>query len=111
MGRKRERVAPLTRWQYFTKTLYSDAASRVEFEYDRVIYFKSEELQRIETGNRRIHGLLLVILCLVFLSAIRWQNIYFVVACMAIIVAGEAVRLLRLPKDIRAHLTDTGRRK
>ena len=52
-----------------------------------------------------------MILCLVFLSAIRWQNIYFVVACMAIIVAGEAVRLLRLPKDIRAHLTDTGRRK
>ena len=111
MGRKRERVAPLTRWQYFTKTLYSDAASRAEFEYDRVIYFKSEELQRIEAGNRRIHGLLLVILCLVFLSAIRWQNIYFVVACMAIIVAGEAVRLLRLPKDIRAHLTDTGRGK
>ena len=61
MGRKRERVAPLTRWQYFTKTLYSDAASRAEFEYDRVIYFKSEELQRIEAGNRRIHGLLLVI--------------------------------------------------
>ena len=30
MGRKRERVAPLTRWQYFTKTLYSDAASRAE---------------------------------------------------------------------------------
>ena len=109
MGRKRERVVPLTRWQYFTKTLYSDAASRAEFEYDRVIYFKSEELQCIEAGNRRIHGLLLVILCLV--SAIRWQNIYFVVACMAIIVAGEAVRLLRLPKDIRAHLTDTGRRK
>ena len=48
MGRKRERVVPLTRWQYFTKTLYSDAASRAEFEYDRVIYFKSEELQRIE---------------------------------------------------------------
>lgn len=88
MGRKRERVAPLTRWQYFTKTLYSDAASRAEFEYDGVIYFKSEELQRIEAGNRRIHGLLLVILCLVFLSAIRWQNIYFVVACMVIIVAG-----------------------
>ena len=30
---------------------------------------------------------------------------------MVIIVAGEAVRLLRLPKDIRAHLTDTDRRK
>ena len=76
-----------------------------------MIYFKSEELQDIEAGNRRIHGLLLVVLCLVFLSAIKWQNIYFVVACMVVIVAGEAVRLLRLPKDIRAHLTDSGRRK
>ena len=111
MGRKRERVAPLTRWQYFTKTLYTHPPSIPYFQYHIFIYFKSEELQRIEAGNRRIHGLLLVILCLVFLSAIRWQNIYFVVACMAIIVAGEAVRLLRLPKDIRAHLTDTGRRK
>ena len=30
---------------------------------------------------------------------------------MIVIVAGEAVRLLRLPKDIRAHLIDSGRRK
>lgn len=111
MGSKRESMVPLTRWQYFTKTLYGDAATKAEFEYDKVIYFKSEELQRIEDGNRHIHGLLLVILCLVFLSAIKWQNIYFVVACMIVIVAGEAVRLLRLPKDIRAHLIDSGRRK
>ena len=111
MGSKRESVVPLTRWQYFTKTLYSDAAARTEFEYDRVIYLKSEELQRIEDGNRRIHGLLLVILCLMFLTAVKWQNIYVIVAGMIAIVAGEAVRLLRLPKDIRTHLTDSGRRK
>ena len=38
-------------------------------------------------------------------------NIFFIVGCMAAIVAGEIVRLFRLPKDIRAHLADTGRRK
>ena len=111
MGSKRESVVPLTRWQYFTKTLYSDAASKAEFEYDRVIYLKSEELQRIEDGNRRIHGLLLVILCLMFLTAVKWQNIYVIVAGMIAIAAGEAARLLRLPRDIRAQLTDSGRRK
>lgn len=111
MSSKRESVVPLTRWQYFTKTLYHDAAAKAEFEYNKVIYSKSEELRAIEAGNRRINGILLVLLCLVFLSAVQWKNIFFVVGCMVAIVAGEAVRLFRLPKDIRAHLTDTGRRK
>ena len=111
MGSKRESMVPLTRWQYFTKTLYGDAATKAEFEYDKVIYFKSEELQRIEDGNRRIHGLLLVILCLVFLSAIKWQNIVVIALGMVVIVAGELFRMSRLPKDIKAHLTDSGRRK
>ena len=31
MGSKRERTVPLTRWQYFTKTLYHDAAAKAEF--------------------------------------------------------------------------------
>ncbi len=111
MGSKRERTVPLTRWQYFTKTLYHDAAAKAEFEYDKVIYLKSEELRRIEEGNRRINGVLLVLLCLIFLTAIRWQNIFFVVGCMVAIVIGQAVRFLRLPRDIRAHLVDSGRRK
>lgn len=111
MGSKRESIVPLTRWQYFTKTLYHDPAAKTEFVYDKVIYAKSEELQRIEEGNRRINGLLLVLLCLVFLTAIKWQNIFFIVGCMAAIVVGEIVRLFRLPKDIHAHLADTGRRK
>ena len=31
MGSKRESMVPLTRWQYFTKTLYGDAATKAEF--------------------------------------------------------------------------------
>ena len=111
MSSKRESMVPLTRWQYFTKTLYHDSAARTEFTYDKVIYLKSQELQTVEAGNRRINGLLLVVLCLMFLTAVKWQNIIVIVAGMMVIVAGEAVRLLRLPKDIRAHLTDSGRRE
>ena len=111
MSKKKEMYAPLTRWQYFTKTLYHDPSKTQEFEYDGVIYLKSQELQDIEERNARVNWVLLLVLCAMFLTAIKWQNIYFVVACMIVIVAGEAVRLLRLPKDIRAHLIDSGRRK
>ena len=111
MSKKKEMYAPLTRWQYFTKTLYHDPSTTQEFEYDGVIYLKSQELQDIEERNARVNWVLLLVLCAMFLTAIKWQNIYFVVACMIVIVAGEAVRLLRLPKDIRAHLIDSGRRK
>ena len=72
---------------------------------------KSEEPLSIDEVNRRIDGALLVLLCLIFLTAIRWQNIFFVVGCMVAIVIGQAVRFLRLPRDIRAHLVDSGRRK
>ena len=46
-----------------------------------------------------------------FFTASTMRNIYIIVAGMAVIVAGEIVRLLRLPRDIKAHLTDTGRRE
>ena len=55
-------------------------------------------------------GLLLVLLVM-FFSASTLKNIWIIVAGMAVIVAGEIVRLVRLPKDITAHLTDTGRRE
>lgn len=111
MGKKKESLAPLTRWQYFSKTLYHDPSASVEFDYDKVIYLKSEELQHIEYGNARIHWALLMLLFAMFLSAVHWQNIVFIVCGLVTIVAGEAVRLLRLPKDIQSHLTDSGRRK
>ena len=48
MSKKKEMYAPLTRWHYFTKTLYHDPSKTQEFEYDGVIYLKSEELRDIE---------------------------------------------------------------
>ena len=101
MGKKKEMYAPLTRWQYFTKTLYHDPSRTNEFEYDGVIYLKSEELRDIEYANARVNWVLLLVLCAMFLTAVKWQNI----------VAGELYRMSRLPKDIKAHLTDSGRRK
>ena len=38
MGKKKEQYCPLTRWQYFTKTLYHDPSSTGEFTYDGVVY-------------------------------------------------------------------------
>ena len=103
----REAMVPLTRWQYFTKTLYHNAAAKTLFVYNKVIYEKDEALQQIEEVNGRINMVLLAM----FFTACTMKNIYVIVAGMAVIVAGEIVRLLRLPRDIKAHLTDTGRRE
>ena len=44
---------PLTRWVYFTKTLYHDPASTTEFTYEKKIYVKSEkDLYHIETDRK-----------------------------------------------------------
>ena len=111
MGKKKEQYCPLTRWQYFTKTLYHDPSKTQEFEYDGVIYLKSQELQDIEERNARVNWVLLLVLCAMFLTAIKWQNIVVIAVGMVVIVAGELFRMSRLPKDILSHLTDTGRRE
>ena len=41
----REATIPLTRWQYFTKTLYQNAAAKNLFVYNKVIYEKDEALR------------------------------------------------------------------
>ena len=107
----REAMVPLTRWQYFTKTLYHNAAAKTLFVYNKVIYEKDEALQQVEEVNGRINMVLLLVLLAMFFTAGTTKNIYVIVAGMAVIVAGEIVRLVRLPKDITAHLTDTGRRE
>lgn len=101
----REAMVPLTRWQYFTKTLYHNAAAKTRFVYNKVVYEKDETLQKIEEGNGRINMGLLLVLLAMFLTASTVQNIYIIVAGMVVIAAGELARLLRLPKDITAHLT------
>ena len=107
----REAMVPLSRWQYFTKTLYHNAAAKTLFVYNKVIYEKDEALQQVEEVNGRINMVLLLVLLAMFFTAGTTKNIYVIVAGMAVIVAGEVVRLCRLPKDIKAHLTDTGRRE
>ncbi len=107
----REATVPLTRWQYFTKTLYHNAAAKSQFVYNKVIYEKDETLRQVEEVNGRINMALLLVLLVMFFSASTLQNIWIIVAGMTVIVAGEIVRLVRLPRDITAHLTDTGRRE
>ena len=107
----REATVPLTRWQYFTKTLYQNAAAKNLFVYNKVIYEKDEALRQVEEVNGRINMALLLVLLVMFFSASTLQNIWVIVAGMAVIVAGEIVRLVRLPRDITTHLTDTGRRE
>ena len=54
MGKKKEQYCPLTRWRYFTKTLYHDPSATGEFTYDGVVYRKSEALQTVESRNSRL---------------------------------------------------------
>ena len=79
--------------------------------YNKVIYEKDEALRQTEEVNGRINMALLLVLLDMFFSASTLKNIWVIVAGMAVIVAGEIVRLVRLPRDITAHLTDTGRRE
>ena len=60
----REATIPLTRWQYFTKTLYQNAAAKNLFVYNKVIYEKDEALRQTEEVNGRISMALLLVLLL-----------------------------------------------
>ena len=58
MSKKNTGKAPalrLTRWRYFCKTLYSNAATKGEFSYEGVTYLKDEELRAIEEKSTRVH--------------------------------------------------------
>ena len=109
--KKKSAGRTLTRWVYFTKTLYHDPASTTEFTYEKRIYVKSEELQDIEADNKRINTLLLLALFVMFYVGAQTQNIWVFLAYIVVVVAGQGLRLSHLPKDIMPHLTDTGRRK
>ena len=109
--KKKSAERPLTRWVYFTKTLYHDPASTTEFTYGKTMYAKSEKLQQIEADNKRINTLLLLALFVMFYIGAQFQNMMVFLLYLILVVAGQGLRILHLPKDITAHLTDTGRRK
>lgn len=54
-----------------------------------MIYLKSQELQDIEERNARVNWVLLLVLCAMFLTAIKWQNIVVIAVGMVVIVAGS----------------------
>ena len=107
----REAKVPLTRWQYFVKNLYQNSANSGKFIYNKIIYNKSEELQAIDYKSQRINLLLVLLLVVLFLVTSKYHNILFVVAYLVLVIAGQAARLFMLPKDIKAHLTDSGYRE
>ena len=100
----------LNRWKYFTKNLYNNTAKSEKFSYEKVVYYKSEELMDIEYKSSRINVLLLLALVVMFLITSKVQNAWIVVAYLVVVVAGQIVRWVMLPKDISAHLTDSGLR-
>lgn len=111
MGKKKTRTAAVTRWQYFFKALYHNAAATGEFAWEGRIYEKSEELRQIEQKSARINYVLLLALMVMFLATSRYQNIWIVVVYLVLVVVGQVIRFFLLPADLSAHLTDTGRRK
>ena len=110
MGKRREAQLKLTRWQYITKNLYNNTATKTRFSYDKVVYLKSEELMDIAARSRRINVLLLLALVVMFLLTSKIHNVWIVIAYLVLVVAGQIVRLCMLPKDIHAHLADSGYR-
>ncbi|MBE6972045.1 MAG: hypothetical protein E7446_08055 [Ruminococcaceae bacterium] len=109
--KKKSKSVPLTRWVYFTKTLYDDPSASTEFTYEKVIYVKSEELQQKEGDNKRINTLLLLALFAMFALSSKFQFIWILIMYFFLVIAGQMMRLLNLPKNILDHLEDTGRRK
>ena len=111
MSASREKVVPLTRWQYFVKNLYRNGANEETFTYNKIIYNKSDALHEAEQKSMRINYLLILLLLLMFVLTSRYHNIWFVVGYLVLTVIGQAVRVFLLPRDITAHLEDSGYRE
>ena len=76
-----------------------------------MVYCKSEALQTVESRNSRLQMGLVGLMFLAFVLATYFRSAMPLAAGILLIVAGQALRLSRLPKDILSHLTDTGRRE
>lgn len=110
-NKKKKAAIYLTRWQYFTKTLYHDSAATAEFTYEKVIFLKSEELQQKEADNKRINTLLILALFAMFALSAKFQIVWILLLYFVIVIVGQMLRFLNLPKNIMDHLEDSGRRK
>lgn len=111
MSASRERVVPLSRWQYFTKNLYRNGTNEGCFTYNKVIYNKSDKLREIEGKSMKVNYALILLLLLMFVLTSRYRNIWFVVGYLLLTVVGQLIRVFMLPRDITAHLEDSGYRE
>lgn len=105
----REASVKLTRWQYFIKCLYHNAAATTEFTYDRRVYIKDDTLQAIDQKNQRLNLVMVLLLVVLYLLTSRFQMVWLVVGYLMAVVILQAVRFMNLPRDITAHLRDSGR--
>lgn len=110
MSKKKQTQTPLTRWRYFTKTLYHNASATGEFTYDKVVYIKDESLRDAEQRSQRLNYVMLMGMILMYLLTSRFQTAWIIVAYMVLVIVLQPARVFLLPKDITAHLTDSGRR-
>ncbi len=112
MAKKEKKQRPaLTRWDYFRRNLYHNSADSVNFTFNKVVYEKSEELQAIDDKSQKINYMMILSLVVMFFIATNFQNIYIVIAYLFFVAGAQFYRLSLLPKDIMAHLTDTGYRE
>ena len=105
----REAKVPLTRWQYFIKTLYHNAASTTEFTYNHKVFIKDEDLQEADRKNQRLNLVMILLLVALYLLTSKFQVVWLVVGYLVAVVVLQIMRLRNLPKDITAHLKDSGR--
>lgn len=68
-------------------------------------------MQAIDYKSQRINLILVLLLVVMFLVTSKYQKVIFVVLYLLAVMVGQAVRLFLLPKDIKAHLTDSGYRE
>ena len=106
MGKKKEQYCPLTRWQYFTKTLYHDPSSTGEFTYDGVVYRKSEALQTVESRNSRLQMGLVGLMFLAFVLATYFRSAMPLAAGILLIVAGSEPSAQGHPVPPHRHRTE-----
>jgi len=105
----REAKVKLTRWQYFFKTLYHNAAATSEFTYNYKVYSKDEELQQVDQKNQKLNLVMILLLVLLYMGTQKFQAVWMVIAYLIAVIIIQIVRFCSLPKDIMAHLQDTGR--
>ena len=101
MGKKKEQYCPLTRWRYFTKTLYHDPSATGEFTYDGVVYRKSEALQAVESRNSRLQMGLVGLMFLAFVLATYFRSAMPLAAGILLILS--SLLLPHLMKGKKSH--------